>query len=495
MAETSTVSAVPEDEVLSVIVLGASGDLAKKKTYPALFGLFCQNLTGSRFNVVGFARTSMSTEEFRNKMKGKVCNGINCDSKKINEFLEKCHYVHGGYDDASAFTRLDEFLKTLEGGAKKANRLFYYALPPSVYLEVSQSIASGCPKPSGWARVVIEKPFGKDTETSRTLSRGLSQVFNEEQMYRIDHYLGKEMVLNLMVLRFANLFFSSFWNRNFISTVQITFKENIGTEGRGGYFDEFGIIRDVMQNHLLQMLTVVAMERPASLDDKDIRDEKVKVLRQMQPLKLEDVVLGQYGSSEDGTKPGYLDDEGVPKDSLTPTFASAVMRINNERWEGVPFILKCGKALDNRKTEIRIQLQNVPGNVFGCDTARNELVLRVQPKEAIYMKIVGKVPGIAMDLGQTELDLSYTSRYPTGQMPDAYERLILDVIRGDHANFVRDDELDAAWALFTPLLHQIESEKVKPIVYPFGSRGPQEGDDLAARHGYIRYAGYEWSKS
>jgi glucose-6-phosphate 1-dehydrogenase len=270
----------------------------------------------------------------------------------------------------------------------------------------------------------------------------------------------------------------------------ITFKEDIGTEGRGGYFDEFGIIRDVMQNHLLQILALVAMESPVALNAEDVRDEKVKVLRACEAIDFRDLVIGQYGKDPEGKKPSYLDDSTVPKGSIVPTFAAGVIHVNNSRWKGVPFILKCGKALNERKAEIRIQFRDNPNSLYP-DAARNELVLRVQPDEAVYMKFNVKVPGMSEQITESELDLTYKKRFDA-RLPDAYERLIYDVLRGDHNLFVRVDELDAAWKIFTPVLHKIEKEKVKPIIYPFGSRGPAEADELAKRYGIVRSTTYQW---
>lgn len=266
----------------------------------------------------------------------------------------------------------------------------------------------------GWNRVIIEKPFGKDAATSKQLSDHLASLFTEEQMYRIDHYLGKEMVQNLMTIRFGNKIFSPTWNRENIASVLITFKEPFGTHGRGGYFDEFGIIRDVMQNHLLQILSLVAMEKPTSCHPDDIRNEKVKVLKSIECLTLDDVVLGQYvgdPEAEGNAKFSYLDDPTVPTGSTTPTYAMAVLRINNERWDGVPFILKCGKALNERKAEVRIQYHDVSGDIFEGRPKRNELVIRVQPGEALYVKMMTKSPGITFTMEETELDLTYGSRY------------------------------------------------------------------------------------
>jgi glucose-6-phosphate 1-dehydrogenase len=264
--------------------------------------------------------------------------------EQLDAFLKRCHYVTGQYDRDTDFESLHQSIKQQESFHDKPNRLFYMALPPSQFVNVAKEVKNHCYVKNGVNRLIVEKPFGHDLESSRELQRQLSSLFSEEEVYRIDHYLGKEMVKNLLILRFANVFFGAIWSRQYISNVQITFKEAIGTQGRGGYFDEFGIIRDVMQNHLLQILSIVGMECPVSLNSEDVRDEKVKLLRFIQPLETKDLVLGQYTRSEDGQEEGYLDDPTVPKGSKTPTYAVAVLHINNERWDGVPFILKCGKG-------------------------------------------------------------------------------------------------------------------------------------------------------
>jgi len=276
--------------------------------------------------------------------------------------------------------------------------------------------------------------------------------------------------------------------------VQITFKEDFGTQGRGGYFDSFGIIRDVMQNHLLQILSLIAMEAPVSMNAEDVRDEKVKLLRAIFPITRDDIVVGQYGADPKGKETSYLDDKTVPKDSVTPTFACAVLHINNQRWKGVPFILKCGKALNERKAEVRVQFKRPSVELFG-DLSPNELVMRVQPDEAVYLKMSTKKPGLTGGIQHTELDLSYKTRFKeeAKNLPDAYERLIWDVTRGDHNLFVRGDELVAAWKIFTPILHQLEKDKVKPEIYQFGSRGPPSADQLITKYGYERTVGYRWT--
>ncbi|XP_030623548.1 glucose-6-phosphate 1-dehydrogenase-like [Chanos chanos] len=475
------------------IVMGASGDLAKKKIYPTLWWLYKDGLLPEETFFVGFARSSLTVEDIRTTclpyMKVKES-----ESESLRLFFSKNSYVRGSYSDGESFSRLHAHLSSLSDGAE-ANCLFYLALPPSVYRDVTKNIHQHCMSNKGWKRVIVEKPFGRDLQSSQELSVHLSSLFSENQIYRIDHYLGKEMVQNLMVLRFGNRIFGPIWNRDSVACVVLTFKEPFGTQGRGGYFDDFGIIRDVMQNHLLQMLCLVAMEKPASTSSDDVRDEKVKVLKCIEPVSLSDVVLGQYVGDPEGTgdaKLGYVDDPTVPKDSRTATFATAVLYVHNERWDGVPFVLRCGKALNERKAEVRLQFVDVPGDIFGGQCQRNELVVRVQPDEAIYAKMMSKKPGVFFSPQETELDLTYRSRYRDVKLPDAYERLILDVFCGNQMHFVRSDELREAWRIFTPLLHQIEGEKMAPIPYTYGSRGPAEADELLKRVGF-RYEGtYKW---
>ncbi|KAJ7974743.1 Glucose-6-phosphate 1-dehydrogenase [Quillaja saponaria] len=487
---------VPESGSLSIIVLGASGDLAKKKTFPALFNLYRQGfLPPNEVHIFGYARTKISDDELRSRIRGYLVHDKGASSQHLDDvskFLQLIKYVSGSYDSEDGFRLLDkeiskhEYSKnTVEGSSR---RLFYLALPPSVYPSVCKMVRTYCVNKSdlgGWTRIVVEKPFGKDLESAEQLSSQIGELFEEPQIYRIDHYLGKELVQNLLVLRFANRFFLPLWNRDNIHNVQIVFREDFGTEGRGGYFDEYGIIRDIIQNHLLQVLCLVAMEKPVSLKPEYIRDEKVKVLQSVLPINDDEVVLGQYE--------GYRDDPTVPDQSNTPTFATVVLRIHNERWEGVPFILKAGKALNSRKAEIRVQFKDVPGDIFKCKKqGRNEFVIRLQPSEAMYMKLTVKKPGLEMSTVQSELDLSYGQRYQGVTIPEAYERLILDTIRGDQQHFVRRDELKAAWEIFTPLLHRIDNGETKPLAYQPGSRGPAEADELLEKAGYVQTHGYIW---
>ncbi|KAG9063631.1 Glucose-6-phosphate 1-dehydrogenase [Linnemannia hyalina] len=469
----------------TVIVLGASGDLAKKKTFPALFGLYKNHYLDANTQIIGYARTKMDQSTFEGHVSKYIKLKTDEDKEALSKFLKLCSYQDGQYDKDKDFQVLETAIEKLEKSSGATARLFYMALPPSVFIPVATSIKHNNYKKGVITRLIVEKPFGMDLESSRKLAKDLGALFTEEEIYRIDHYLGKEMVKNLMILRFANVIFGSVWNRHSIDNIQITFKEKIGTAGRGGYFDEFGIIRDVMQNHLLQILSLIAMEPPVSLGAEDVRDEKVKVLRYIPPIAKGDVLTGQYTKSEDGKEPGYLDDPTVPKGSKTPTYAAATLFIQNERWTGVPFILKCGKALDQQKTEIRIQFKEVSGNMF-TNLARNEIVIRVQPNEAVYVKIMNKEPGLGMKTVISDLDLSYSSRFDNAVIPEAYESLILDSLNGDHSNFVRDDELDAAWKIFTPILKTIDKGEIAPIPYAFGSRGPQGVTEFVAKHGYER---------
>ncbi|KAL8444218.1 hypothetical protein Emed_006339 [Eimeria media] len=440
-----------------------------------------------KLHVVGYARSKLEFDEFWKDIAEHLAGLSTYFSRQVAPLSSKCEdlvqrfkalcsYVSGdGYDDANGLKKLNSHLEGLGEDEDSNNRLFYLALPPQLFAR-------------RWNRVVVEKPFGRDSESSERLSKELMAI------YRIDHYLGKEMTLSIIALRFANVAFKPLFHRHNVRCVRITFKEEIGTKGRGGYFDEYGIIRDVMQNHMLQLLTLIAMEPPVSLKDEDVRDEKVKVLKQMPPIKLEEAILGQYTASPDGSQPGYLDDPKVPDDSRTPTFCACALWIENERWRDVPFIFKAGKALEKRCTEIRIQLRPIAQSFYPEeDLAENELVIIVQPHEAIYLKFYTKKPGLAAGLQQTELDLSVMDRMQVDRLPDAYERLLLDIIKGDKQNFVRTDELREAWRIFTPLLKAIEDPSVKPEPYPYGSHGPESAYSFIQRfYSYHKEARYQW---
>uniref|UniRef100_A0A3Q2WQS2 Glucose-6-phosphate 1-dehydrogenase n=1 Tax=Haplochromis burtoni TaxID=8153 RepID=A0A3Q2WQS2_HAPBU len=404
-----------QSDVHVFIIMGASGDLAKKKIYPTLWWLFRDGLLPEQTYFVGFARSALTVDAIRTACMPYL-KVADTEVDRLSAFFGRNTYVSGKYVDGDSFSKLNTHIESLPGGPG-ANRLFYLALPPTVYHDVTKNIKHHCMSTKGWNRVIVEKPFGHDLQSSEELSTHLSSLFTEDQIYRIDHYLGKEMVQNLMVLRFGNRIFGPIWNRDSVACVVLTFKEPFGTQGRGGYFDDFGIIRDVMQNHLLQMLSLVAMEKPASTSSDDVRDEKVKVLKCIAPPTMSDVVLGQYVGDPEGegdAKLGYLDDPTVPKGSTQATFATTVLYVHNERWDGVPFILRCGKALNERKAEVRLQFTDVPGDIFGTQCRRNELVVRVQPNEAVYAKMMSKKPGVYFSPEETELDLTYKSRYKAG---------------------------------------------------------------------------------
>ncbi len=480
-------------EPLSIIVAGASGDLAVKKIFPALFALYCQGRFPEKFHIAGFARTDMSSATFREHLAGPnlVCRYGPCDhcSGKQEAFLKHISYVSSPYDSPEGMRKVNLALLGEGGMDGQENRIYYLSVPPFLFLQVTQTLAAAgflARGGSGWDRVVVEKPFGNDRASSDELTQGLGQFFEEDQTYRIDHYLGKEVIQNLMVLRFANLIFDPIWDRAYIDHVDISWMEDLGLEGRAGYFDRYGIIRDVMQNHLLQMVALIAMEQPVSMDSKYVRDEKVKVLRSIPPLALDDIVVGQYTAGEMKGKryPGYLEEHGVPEGSIADTYAAAVLHVRNRRWDGVPFRLRAGKGLNARMTEIRIHFRSVPGNIFDGAAAMqpNELTIRVQPDAAIAFRIMNKVPGLQIDLGESFLDLNYASAF-NAKIPDAYECLLLDVIEGDRALFIRSDELEAAWDIFTPVLHELERQRIKPEPYVFGSSGPEKAKQLAARYG------------
>lgn len=476
------------DVPLSIIVVGASGDLARKKIFPALFALYCQGFLPKAFHVVGFARSPMSDEEFRTfitaQLTCRYAPGVSC-AQYMDEFLARCIYASGAYDSADAFLGLYERIRPLEGSGP-ANRMYYMAIPPFLFLDVARAIGNAglvnCDEGPGWSRAVIEKPFGSDRASSDELVAGMAQVFSEEQTFRIDHYLGKEVIQNLLILRFANSIFAPLWNRNCVESVTIAWKEDIGVAGRGGYFDRYGIVRDVMQNHLLQILALTAMEPPSEFDARHIRNEKVRVLQHIRPVALDEIALGQYRAAtyKGEAYPSYTDEAGIPKDSRTPTYAAAVLHIDNDRWRGVPFYVCSGKGVDERLTEIRMRFRPVADATFreaADKLGNNELVIRVQPDEDIRVKILNKAPGLEMKLVETALDLRYASTFDT-LIPDAYECLLLDVIRGDKSLFIRWDELAAAWDIFTPALHELETTGVVPEPYDFGSRGPANALEL-----------------
>lgn len=479
------------------VVFGASGDLARKKTFPALFGLYREGYLPKDIKVIGYARSGMSDEAFKERISSNFGATTERAKQLKEEFLSLCEYESEQYDKPDGFQHLTQTIEKWETsqGVKEAHRVFYLALPPSMFTVLAENIKRYChPGKKGVARLVVEKPFGRDLKSARELQSHLAPLWTEDELFRIDHYLGKEMVKNLLPLRFANTFLAAGWNNRYITSVQIELKEAFGTEGRGGYFDTIGIIRDVIQNHLLQVMTLVMMERPVSDSAEAIRDEKVRVLKALRPLDHDKVLVGQYTASEDGTKPGYQDDETVKAGSKCFTYCAMTLEVANERWEGVPIILRAGKALNESKVEIRIQFRNIEYGPF-ADSERNELVIRVQPDEAMYMKMNAKIPGMSTEVAVTDMDLTYSSRFKDFYIPAAYESLLRDVLNDNHSSFVRDDELEVSWGLFTPLLEFLEGpDGPYPLPYQYGTRGPEPLNAYLAANGYHHqgHQNYQW---
>eukprot|EP01025_Chloroclados_australasicus_P008065 TRINITY_DN12781_c1_g1_i1.p1 TRINITY_DN12781_c1_g1~~TRINITY_DN12781_c1_g1_i1.p1 ORF type:complete len:534 (-),score=88.82 TRINITY_DN12781_c1_g1_i1:292-1893(-) len=497
---------------LTVVVLGATGDLAKKKTFPALARLFVRGYLQKDVGMIGYGRSKYTDEQLRDRLRPFLPG----EDKEKDEFLSKVTYQRtSAYDAPEGYRGLQDTLLKRESEAKCKNngRLFYLALPPSVYAEVIAQVKAECSEfaaaqasngngnganasagGDSWIRVIVEKPFGKDLQSAEELSQSIAKHFDESQIYRIDHFLGKELAQNLLVMRFSNPFLSAVWSRSYIAHIQIIMKEAFGTQGRGGYFDNYGIIRDVVQNHLLQILALITMERPVNLHPDDIRDEKTKVIRSMREIGTDDVVIGQYTAGNG--EPGYTEDEGVPDDSKTATYSVCRLYIDNERWEGVPMLIKTGKALNETKMEVRVQFKTHAGFFGGgAEGMRNEFVMRLKPKDAMYMKTVVKKPGLQLNAVMSELDLTYEDRFDE-YIPEAYERLILDAINGNQQHFVRRDELRASWALFDGVLRAIDEGKGPELQkYVYGSRGVEAGDKLIADSGYVRNSDYTWRKS
>eukprot|EP00250_Pteridium_aquilinum_P012408 c20711_g1_i1 orf=401-2194(+) len=484
---------------LSIVVVGATGELARSKIFPALFALFNRGCLPRNLHILGYSRSELLNTTLREMISAnltcRVDHQQDCGAT-VNQFLSRVFYQSGSYDSYEGMCQLNAQMQKLEGNCV-GNRIFYLSVPDDVLLEVANCVAKNAQSKTGWTRVILEKPFGYDAHSSALQTKGLLAQLNEDQIYRIDHRLGKDIIENLTVLRFSNLVFEPLWSRTYIRNVQVVLSEDWGIEGRGRYFDRYGIIRDIVQSHILQTIALFAMEPPVSLAGDDIRNEKVKVLRSMRRPTLQDVVLGQYKSSiaKDGKSriPGYLDEADISADSMTPTFVAAVTYIDNARWDGVPFLIKAGIGLIKHSVEIRIQFRDVPGNLYRercgrtvVGQATNELILQIQPDESIILKINNKVPGLGLQLDSSDLNLLYRDRYDV-EVPDSYEHLIMDVIDGDNHLFLRSDELAATWGLLDPLLAEIEKHKVSPELYQYGGRGPIGAYYLGAKHG-VRWA-------
>ena len=466
---------------VSVVIMGASGNLALTKLLPSLYTLYTSGALPPHFTISGYARTAMSHDEFRAKVKSNLMDNVEetqlVDSL-VNNFLDKLFYHAGNYGSVEDFVQLKTELDEVNAEfGEDIKRVFYLSIPPAVFEPVIHSLRESKLVEKGNLDhfVVVEKPFGYDTDSARELNATIEQTFDESQVCRIDHYLGKEAIQNLMVMRFANIIFEPVWNRNYIESVTISWEEDKAIGERGGYFDDAGIIRDVIQNHLLQILALVAMEQPIANTSDAIASEKSRVLKAITPFKSEDIVIGQY---TDGVCSGrsvncYRDEPGVPKDSMRDTFAAIKCEINNQRWSGVPFVVKAGKAMTKSCTEIIIKFKDVVGSIFTNSPHHpNKLVIRVQPEAGMIFNITNKVPGKGMVLKDVKMDFTYNSGFDVA-MPGAYERLLLDAINGDKSLFISYDELIQSWELFTPIVKKIDAGENELHFYRAGTSGPE----------------------
>mmetsp|Transcript_25224 Transcript_25224/g.58040 ORF Transcript_25224/g.58040 Transcript_25224/m.58040 type:complete len:831 (-) Transcript_25224:24-2516(-) len=484
----------------SVAVIGAAGDLARKKTIPALFQLHLDNHLPPSTRIFGCDNPSFpahadvrTVDDWWTKRLLPVLEmKSNQTARDLRDFKSRLDFVPINLDEAGTLEEVHKRIRGTSSVHKRDNRLFYLALPSFLFSTAVERIRNDCWSESGFVRVVVEKPFGRNQEEATALADKLGKHLTEPQIYRIDHYLAKTLVLNILTLRFANREFGTLFHTYHVANVRITFQEDFGVEGRAGYFNDYGIIRDIMQNHLMQVLTLIAMEAPASLEAEDVRDEKVKVLKQIRPIKPEDCVIGQYeGYQEDPQIQAVNQKRGFK--SRCPTFAVVVMYCDSERWSGVPFIMKAGKALSKTQTLVRVQFKKAPPQSIFGDQPQNEMVIRIQPNEAIYYKMIAKMPGIsqkARDVRRTVLDLDLKKGLNRSyRSPEAYEKLLYDVLQGESHNFVRRDELEQAWRIFDPALRKMENEDLRePLVYPFGSGGPRAADELIRSMGFQKYS-------
>jgi len=487
-------------EPASFVLFGATGDLAHRKVFPALYQLWRANLLPVGMRFVAVARRPYDDAAFREEVRASIETHARVKPMHADawaSFAERLTYVAGDFNDDATYDRLAAFLDADEAArGARGDRIYYLATQASAFGEIvgqlgrvgmDHEIPGG-----GWRRVVIEKPFGRDHDSARRLNREVGRVFRESQVYRIDHYLGKETVRNLLVFRFANLIFEPMWNRRYVDHVQITVAESIGVERRGAFYEETGAARDILQNHLLQLLALVAMEPPATFEANALRDEKVKVLRSIAPLKAEDVashvVRGQYGPGWVGGEPvpGYREESAVDPESETETFVAVRLGIDDWRWAGVPFYLRTGKRLPKRATEIAIRFREVPHLLFrgsGAAPDANLLALRIQPDEGIVLRFGAKVPGLGIDVRSVNMDFGYGTGFNVDS-PDAYETLILDALLGDQALFTREDEVEEAWRVVTPMLQAWAGGRAPSFPdYASGTWGPDAADDLLGRDG------------
>ena len=484
-----------------VVIFGASGDLTARKLIPAIYNLGVDNLLPADFHLVGYGRKAIPDEEFRSMASGaiKEFSRRELDPEVWARVGANMTYVSGGYDEKAGFDRLAAHNLEIEKGiGGDVQSLFYISTPPSVFSPIIQNLGAsglgsryvGRPHHS---KVIIEKPFGRDLDSARALNAELRSVFDENQVYRIDHYLGKETVQDLLVQRFANSIFEPIWNRNYIDNVQITVAEDQGVGTRAGYYEQSGCLRDMIQNHTTQLLALTAMEPPGSFDAEALRDEKVKVLKAIEPIALganSDAARAQYAAGMTGGKavPGYLQESGIAPDSVTETYAAIRLSVNNWRWHGVPFYIRSGKRLPRRVSEIAVQFKRPPGTIFpqkgGFNLAANTLSFQIQPDEGLSMILNAKIPGLDTRTQPVKMSFRYATTFGSNT-PEAYERLVLDAMIGDGTLFIRGDEAETSWSLYTPLLDFWRSQGREGMEsYPAGSWGPAGAERLVATSGH-----------
>ncbi|HXK80421.1 MAG: glucose-6-phosphate dehydrogenase [Kiritimatiellia bacterium] len=471
---------IPQAEATTIVIFGATGDLTQRKLIPALFHNRKKGRLWDRTRIVGVARRDWSDDFFREHLREGVRRyGGPFDEKAWAEFAPRIRYVRGDLEVPEDYHEVDRRLREIEG--KPANRLYYLATAPEFYGPACDYLAAAnmTAETEGWRRIIIEKPFGHDLASAVALNHRVHQSFREHQVYRIDHYLGKETAQNILFLRFANTLFEPVWNRRYISNIQITVAEDVDVGTRGGYYDQAGVVRDMFQNHLLQLLSLVTMEPPASLDANAVRNEKAKVLGNIRAIRLEDAVRGQYE--------GYREAERVAPNSQTPTYAALKLHIDNWRWQGVPFYLRSGKAMAARGSSIIVEFQAPPDVMFGLAQNQsftpNMLSICIQPEEGVHLRFETKVPDTIAESRSANMDFSYRKAFPDIVLPDAYERLLLDAIKGDASLFARADGIEIAWRLIDPILAGWEEhpERSPLHIYPRKSWGPAAADELLAR--------------
>ena len=484
----------------AIVIFGATGDLTQRKLLPALYSLATQQLLAPETAIVGAARSDLSDDEFRERMRTAVEKHarVPIDEDIWDGFARRLSYVSVPFDDTDAYARLRTHLEDLDNElGTRGNRLFYLATAPEFFPVIAEHLGGAglAEEPDDaerFARLVVEKPFGSDLESARELNARLNVVFRERQVYRIDHYLGKETVQNILVLRFGNAIFEPVWNRRYIDHVQITVAEDLGVGTRGGYYDRSGALRDILQNHMMQVLSIVAMEPPARFESREVRDEKVKVLRAVPPFDADlahrDAVRAQYAAGWIAGErvPGYREEEGVDPGSTTETFVAVKVEVDNWRWAGTPFYLRTGKRLPRRATEVAIQFKPAPHLPFASTAVEtlepNLLLLRIQPDEGASLRFLAKVPGPQIDLRVVSMDFAYGSSFLRSS-PEAYERLLLDALLGDSTLFTRWDEVERAWEILDPLIKVWEDETDDLHEYEAGTWGPEAADRLMERDG------------